>query len=118
MKTCANYYYHYSFSSSLPLLLYEVDVLEHNRDEVAAAASDVHGDVPEAELLLGHQETLLCHAYTVGHLKMFILSSRFKFVVRNTCIFDLTCLHEKYRLFPQDSPWFTHMTSVIVSEKD
>ena len=71
-------YYYYLSSPSLPLLLHEVDVLEHDGHEVAAAASDVHGDVPEAELLLRHQDALLCHADTIGHLKTSILASLFK----------------------------------------
>ena len=33
-----------------------------------------------------------------------------------TCSLDVTCLHEKYLLLPQDSPVFKHMTSVMVSE--
>ena len=91
-------------SPTLPLLLHEVDILEHDGHEVAAAAPDVDRDVPQAELLLSHQDALLCHADTVCHLKTFICSFLFKFAIRHTCIFDLTCLHEKYRLFPQDSP--------------
>ena len=69
-------------SPSLPLLLYEVDVLEHDGHEVAAAAANVNRDVPQAELLLSHQDSLLCHADTVGHLKTFICSVLFKIFIK------------------------------------
>ena len=69
-------------SPSLPLLFYEVDVLEHDGHEVAAAAANVNRDVPQAELLLSHQDSLLCHADTVGHLKTFICSVLFKIFIK------------------------------------
>ena len=63
----------------VPLVKHGLQVcLEHDGHEVAAAAADVDGDVPQAELLLSHQDALLCHADTVGHLKTFICSFLFK----------------------------------------
>ena len=68
-----------------PPLLHEADILEHDScnslydslvtaylehdgDEVAAAAPDVDRDVPQAQLRLRLQQPLLRHPDTIGHL--------------------------------------------------
>ena len=64
-------------SPSLPLLLYEVDVLEHDGHEVAAAAADVDGEVPDAELPVQHNP-LLRGAQPVRHLQFSVPLIRFE----------------------------------------
>ena len=51
-----------------PPLLHEADILEHDGDEVAAAAPDVDRDVPQTKLRLRLQQPLLRHPDTIGNL--------------------------------------------------